>query len=74
MSNSANKFTPEDEVEASSPVKPERNLLAAVLARASVTHSAQRTASGTLCVAHGSGYSAGLRPSVPLVLPGLLCT
>lgn len=34
MSNSANDFMPEDEVEASSPVKPERNLLAAVLARA----------------------------------------
>ena len=33
-SNSANKFLPEDEAEASSPVKPERNLLAAVLARA----------------------------------------
>jgi hypothetical protein len=34
MSNSANKFLPEDELEVSSPVKPERNLLAAVLARA----------------------------------------
>lgn len=37
MSNSsaANKFSPEnDDSEASSPVKPERNLLAAVLARA----------------------------------------
>lgn len=34
MSNSANKFLPEDDLEASSPVKPERNLLAAVLARA----------------------------------------
>jgi hypothetical protein len=34
MSNSANKFMPEEDTEASSPVKPERNLLAAVLARA----------------------------------------
>lgn len=35
-SNAANKFSPEreDDVEANSPVKPERNLLAAVLARA----------------------------------------
>ncbi len=35
-SSAANKFSPEreDDVEASSPVKPERNLLAAVLARA----------------------------------------
>lgn len=35
MSSSANSFLPEDDnSEASSPVKPERNLLAAVLARA----------------------------------------
>jgi hypothetical protein len=35
MSSSANSFLPEDDNnEASSPVKPERNLLAAVLARA----------------------------------------
>lgn len=35
-SSAANKFSPEreEDVEASSPVKPERNLLAAVLARA----------------------------------------